>query len=318
MAGPGGGGRSGGGGRGGGFSGGGFSGGGRGGFGGGGFHGGPHHRPPRRPPYFGPVFRPYHRPYYGPVGGFGGGCLGVLLTPVILALVAVVLLVSFLASGVSEIAQGGTVRYDEQAFQAYADGKYAEIYGDTAYEDNILLVVLTAEDAYDYKYIAWVGDHVADEVSELFGDDYSVLGQVMDSQISDTDYTYSLDTDLSRIIKIMAQRIIALDLGNNLLCQEDHAGAPSQLYNETKLPMTELTVNNALAQFTEKTGIPCSIVVADMEAVFDRGLSVGSIVLLVLFAVVVILLIVSLVKKQRSKRQPETAQNRNDRYKDPY
>lgn len=322
MPGPGGGGRSGGGGRGGGFGGGGrggFSGGGR----GGGFHGGPHYRPPHRSPH-----RPYHRPFMGGFWFFGprhhhhhhygGGCFSAMLAPVILCVVAVVLLFALLVSGVGEIARGGTTQYDEQKFQAYADQKYAEVFEDTAYEDNILLVVLTAEDAYDYKYIAWVGDHVAHDVNALFGDDYTVLGQAMDRYISDTNYTYSLDSDLGNVIKAMAQKIDALDLENNLTCQEGNGNAPSELYNETKLPMTEETVNNALTQFTEKTGIACSIVVEDMDDVFDRGLSGSTVILLVLLAIVVILLVVSFYKKRRSKQNPEDNPNRNNRYKDPF
>lgn len=307
MPGPGGGGRSGGGGRGGGFSGGGFSGG-----RGGGFHGGHHHHP-------------HHRPYggwgYGR-GYYGGGCLGPLISaamaPILLGIIVIVMVVTMIGNAFTEVSSGGSVRYDEQAFQAYADAQYAEIFADTAYEDNILLVVLTAEDRYDYKYIAWVGDHVDMEVSALLGDDYTYLGQALDHHISDTDYTYSLDSDLARVLKNLAQKIEGLGLGDNLTCQEDTSDAPSKLYNYTQLPMTESTLNAALEQFTEQTGLPMCIVVAEMDAVFERSFSSMTIFLLVVLVIVVIVLVVSLVKKQQAKAKPETAQDRNDRYKDPY
>lgn len=305
MPGPGGGGRSGGGGRGG-FHGGGGFGGGR-----GGFHGGHYHRP------FMGGFWGFGPRYYG--GGCLGGLISMALAPIIFGILAVVLLISVVFSGISEISQGGTVRYNEQALQAYADGQYAEIFADSAYEDNILLVVLTEdENAYDYYYIAWVGDHIAGEVHWLFGDDRSYLGRVMDSNISDTNYTYSLDSDLGRVITAMAQEMQEMALPSNHICQEDRSQAPSRLYNYTALPMTEETVNYALEQFTSRTGIPCSIVVADMEDVFDRGLSGGTIIMLILLAIVVIMLVVSLVKKNRRKQDPDNDSRRNDRYQDPY
>lgn len=257
---------------------------------------------------------------YGP--HYHGGCLGSLigaaLMPVLLAIVLVVLVISLVVSSVSELSQGGTVRYDEQAFQAYADQQYAKIFADTAYEDNILLVVLTADDANDYQYIAWVGDHVDDEINALFGDDQTYLGTAMSNSISDTDYTYSLDSDLGRVVKAMAQKIGTLELESSLTCQEENTNAPSRLYNYTDLPLTEATVNDALAQFTENTGITLCIVVADMDTVFERGLSTGTVVLLVIVAIVAILLVVTLVKRRRQKQAPETADSREKRYKDPY
>ena len=303
MAGPGGGGRSGGGGRGG-FSGGGgsFGGGGR---GPGGFHGAPHHRPHHH--------MPHHRP---PMGGFwgygpryygGGGCLGSLigmaLAPVIFGIVAVILIATLVLSSFSEIAQGGTVRYNEQTFQDYANQQYDKVYGGTAYEDNILLVVLTEEDAYNFYYIAWVGDHVDYEVSALFGDNQTVLGRAMNNSISQTNYHYSLDTDLANVVKTMAQKIKGLGLEENLICEEENASAPSQLYNYTQLPLTEETVNHALAKFTEMTDIPCSIVVADMEEVFGRGISGLSLVIAVALVAVVILWVASISKKRRAQQE---------------
>lgn len=296
MPGPGGGGRSG--------------GGGRGGFSGGGFRGGHHHRP-----YMGGFwgFGPW---YYG--GGCLSGLISMALTPIILGVLVIALLVSVIFSTVSEISRGGSIQYDEQAFQAYTDRQYSEIFNDTAYEDHILLVVLTQEDGYDYAYIAWVGDHIADEVSELFGDNNTALGRAMNSNISNTDYTYSLDSDLGRVVKAMAQKIQALDLENNRICQEANTEAPSRLYNHTALPMTEETVNDALARFVSLTGIHCSIVVEDMEDVFGRRLSFGSILLMILLVVIVVFLVTVLVKKRRGKQDPDGNSLGNDRNRDPY
>ena len=148
MPGPGGGSRGGGfggGSRGGGFGGGGSRGGGFGGgsrgFGGG--FGGPHHH--HHYGYWGPR-RPFFGGWYG--RGYGGGCLGgllgILLLPIILLLVVSILLVSIVGSAVANVANGGSIYYDEAAFQQYADDQYAaEFSSYSNYENNILIVFLT-------------------------------------------------------------------------------------------------------------------------------------------------------------------------------
>ena len=157
--------------------GGGFGGGGGGYRGGGGFGGGHYGgfggpRGPRRP-YYGGFGWGFGRPYYG---GFGGGCLGILLLPIILIMVAALILSSVIGGAFGAIAQGGVTQYDERQFQNFADQKYQQIYGSTtAYEDNIVLVFLTTEEAQEYYFIAWVGDHIVTDVNHMFGDRKSVV-----------------------------------------------------------------------------------------------------------------------------------------------
>lgn len=303
MPGPGGGGRSGGGGRG-------FGGGG---FGGGGFlghGGGMHHRPrPHRPMggwWFGPRY-------------YGGGCLHGVLGSVFAVVIMAVVLVGFIAGAVTEIADGGSVRYDESKLQQYADTQYAQAFSDTAYEDNVLIVFLAGEDRYDYAYIAWVGDHLAPEIRDMLGDNNTDLGQAMESYISDTDYTYSLDTDLARVVKGIGQRIKALNLESNYDCQESRVDTNSRLINRSGLPMTEETVNQALSQFTEQTGIPCVIVVEEAEAVFGRGVSGFSIVTVAVIAIVLLIIVINLIRNYRRKNGYDDGErHRNDRHSDPF
>lgn len=300
MPGPGGGGRSGGGGRG--VGGGGRSGGG-GHFGGGGGHhfGGGMHHGPHHGHHYGGGWR--YRPMYG-----GAGCLGSFLgmafAPILAMVIVAVVLIGFVGASVSEIANGGSISYDESKLQAFADAQYAEVFDGTAYEDNLLLVVLTYDDRYSYSYIAWVGDHIDPQISDLLGDDSTELGKAMAAYISETDYTYSLDSDLARVMKGMAQQIKALKLDSSYTCQEANPDAPSKLINRTRLPMTEDTVNQVLAQFTENTGIPCTVVVEEAEDVFERSIAPMSIVSVVVVAVVALVVVVSFVKKK--KRQEES------------
>lgn len=239
-------------------------------------------------------------------GGAGcvGSFLGMALAPIMALVITAVVLIGFIGASVSEIANGGTVSYDEAKLQAYADGQYADIFDGTAYEDNLLLVLLTYDDGYSYSYIAWVGDHIDPQISDLLGNDDTELGKALAAYISQSNYTYSLDSDLARVMKGMAQQIKALGLESSYTCQEQNPNAPSKLINRTNLPMTEDTVNQVLAQFTQQTGIPCTIVVEDADAVFERSIAPMSIVSVVVVAVVALVVVVSFVKKK--KRQEES------------
>ena len=174
MPGPGGGSR--GGGFGGGSRGGGFGGGPRGGGFGGGF-GGPHRHHHHHGGW-------YHRHYYGG-GGCLGGLIGALLYPIIMLIFAGVFLFSFIGTSFSNVSNGGQVIYDEAVMQEYADIQYASAFGNSsAYEDNLLLVFLTNEEADGYYTIAWIGDNVKTEISNLFGDETTAYGVAVRGNIN--------------------------------------------------------------------------------------------------------------------------------------
>ncbi len=281
MPGPGGGGNAGG------FGGGRGAGGGRGGWGG---------RPPRGPRRFG---------FFGP-RFFGGGCLGGLLSlflaPFILILLAVILFFAFFGAGFSSLAQGGVVTYSESKLQDYADEQYAaEFGGSTAYEDNLLLVFLTNEDADYYYSIAWVGDHVQPQINSLFGNENTAFGRAVLDNIPDY-YAYSLDTNLASIVNTMADEVSALGLASSFTCGEDHIQVDSHLSNYTDLSLTAATVDGALAAFTETTGISVVIVVEDMEEVFGEYLSPFAIVFIVLLVVIAVVLIVVGVRRYKKRK----------------
>ncbi len=301
MPGPGGGGRGGGGSRGGGF------GGGFGGPYGGGFGGGP--RPPRGPHGFGFGFGPrwgggwYRRPYYG-----GGGCLGGLLGIIMVPVVLLLIITTFFGNAISSLFGGGggmtVISYDENTFQAYADACYAEEFGNsTAYEDNILLVFLTDEECYDYYYIAWVGDHIKTDINYLFGNNQTALGRAISASVNPSSYRYSLDSNLAQVVEGMQAQIEAISQGSSFKCNENHVQITSHLTNKTDLPMTEATLNEALEEFTEKTGIPMVIVVDDMADVFGKTVSGGSALMSIIgiaLIVVVIVLIVRTFKRRKT------------------
>ncbi len=288
MAGPGGGSRGGGfgggsfggGSRGGGFSGGGGFGGGS--FGGGGNFGGPHHRPPHHHhhhrPFFGPVF---HRTYYGP--GTGVGCFSGVIVVAVIVIMAVASIGTFFgtvnfSSNVTFL-DGENNYYDVAAFQDYANDNYKQFFGDSsATEDNILLVFLANEEADGCYTIAWVGDNIKREINEMFGE-YAEYGKAMDDFINTEYYAYSLDTDYAEVIKYLADEITALELDSSFISESDNSElSPSKIVNRTNFDLDKEIINTALDEFTQKTGIPCVLVVDYADVVFGAANEVVSVV----------------------------------------
>lgn len=306
MPGPGGGGHGGGGGRGG-FGGGGFGGGG---FGGGGFHGGGF----RPRPHFGWGWG-WHRPYY-----YGGGCfsglLSMLIAPILILVLVVTSLISMAGSGISSLSQGGNVQYNEEALQDYADSQYAALFGSEAYEDNMLIVFLTHEDNYNYSYIAWVGDHVVSDVSNLMGNNYTALGQAMEQCINASNYKYSLDANLAQVMERLTLQVQGMNLESCFSCQENTAQTSPGLRNYSALSLTEATVNDAIAEFTQVTGIPTAIVVEDIEEVFEKVLPTESILVLAVLGIGAIVAIVVIVRKVRRRNAQQNQDGRNTNYRD--
>ena len=307
MAGPGGGSR--GGGFGGGSRGGGFGGGHGGGFGGGSFGGGPRgpHRPHR--PYYGrPFFGGwYHRPYYG--GGCLSGAVGIIMLPIIIILSVIIMLmgsVGALGSSFANIASGGTVQYNEAQFQEYANRQYgAEFGSSSAVEDNMLIVFLTNEENDGYYCIAWVGDNIRSEINNMFGDESTHFGYTVNNCVNAEYYAYSLDSNLAAVMETMTSKVKNLGLGSSFRKEYSHSNmTESHLTNYSNLTLNADTVNGALEEFTEETGIPVVIVVDNMENVFGKTIPITDIFTVIILLVIVgvaIYLIVRAVKNRKNK-----------------
>lgn len=274
----------GGGGRGGGFGGGSFGGGG--GFGGGGHRG------------YG-----YYRPYGFGFFGLGGGLLSIFLMPFILILFAAIILFTVVFGAFGSIAEGGVTDYQEKQFQDYADAEYYKAFGDsTAYEDNILLVFLTNEDADNYYCIAWVGDHIKPQINELFGNEQTALGTAMYQSINMNGYWYSLDSNLALAVSKMTDYVTAKGI-SSFNCNEQHVQVDSKLINYGTFNLSEETVNSALEDFTAETGITMSIVVNDMNEVFgvDYSSMIMGIIMVILFVGLAVFFIVKGVKNRKRR-----------------
>lgn len=290
MAGPGGGGFGGGGGRG-------FGG------GGGGFGGGP------RPPHH------HHHHYYGGWGFFGrpryyggyygGGCLGgifgLILAPIIAIMMAAFFLIFSITGMVSDISKGGSYRWDERSLQSYAGQQYDAIYTDDAtYEDNILIVfVADPEDDYTYAYIGWSGDNISTSVNRLFGNRYTALGEAFESSLPEM-FENSLSRDLKNVVGEMQKQVRSA--GDAFTDPVQGEPIAPKFINSSSFNITDKTVQGALDDFYDNTGISMSLVVADVSVVFEKGLDPSTIVMLIFGVILLAVAIVLIVRSLKNKR----------------
>jgi hypothetical protein len=226
------------------------------------------------------------------------------MAPIILIVLAAVMFFSTIGTAFTDVTSGGSVKYDENTFQDYADAQYrAEFGNSTAYEDNLLLVVLVDEDYYDYHYIAWVGDHIQSDINKLFGNEQTEFGRAMNANVNVNSYKYSLDTNLAHVVEQMTNVIEQKQLTSSFYCKENHVQVDPHVTNKTDLAITEDTVNRALTEFTETTGIPIVLVVDDAQDVFGKTIDTGSIFIVILSLVMIGVAIYLIVKSVRQKKE---------------
>ncbi|MBQ8818420.1 MAG: hypothetical protein IJZ83_07565 [Clostridia bacterium] len=302
----------GGGGRGGGFGGGSFGGGG--GFGGGGFGGG------HRGGGFGGGFYRGPRRHYG-YGhyGYGGGCLsgllGMLMLPIILLVVVVAILFGTISSAFGNVLSGGTINYDEPEFQAYANSRYEEEFGDLPtdnYEDNILIVFLTNEEADGYYCIAWVGDNIHRDINHMFGAEGTPFYKTMQSSVNQEYFAYSLDSNLASVMREMADKIERLGLKSSFYKDYGHDEYVANLSNYSSLDLTEATVETALEEFVERTEISAAIVVDTTENAFGKTLALSDIITVIVMLVLIVVIVVYMVKTVRKNKNKNGGNGNND------
>lgn len=245
----------------------------------------------------------------------------MLILPVILLVVVTAVIFGTLSSSFGNVISGGQIRYDEPKFQTYANNRYSEIFGGNtaAYEDNVLVIVLTNEAADGYYAIAWVGDNLQDKVSDLFGAEGTAFYRVMQSSINQEYFAYSLDSNLARAMRAMADEVEALNLDSNFYRTYSHESSPaSHVVNYTALSVTENTVNIALEDFTDRTGIPAAIVVDTTENAFGKTIDTSDIITVVIASAVgifaIVMIVRTIMKNRKNDQDPNGGGNGGNRY----
>lgn len=212
------------------------------------------------------------------------------------------------------------IDYDEATFQTYANERYEEVFSaSNAYEDNLLIVFLTNEEADGYYTIAWVGDNIRSEINNMFGDEDTEFGSAMMASINTSYYAYSLDSNLASMMEEMTKEVAGLNLDSSFKTESNNNGKiKSRVINYTDLDITAATVNTALEQFTNQTGIPAVIVVDSMDAVFGgqsditgsqktqkSWFSVPNLIILFLVIVLVIVVISQAAAARKRKKEED-------------
>ena len=150
-----------------------------------------------------------------------------------------------------------------------------------------------------------------DDLSDIYfhtdlSDEYFAGVNSLSHLLKDTKdyYENSLDEDLAKIMRTMTRKAERLNLGTSFYDEYSHENSPqSHLINNTDLKLTEKTVNDALASFTEETDIPVVIVVEDMEDVFGKTMPMGDIIVLVVLAGLAVAAIVVIVRTVKNRKK---------------
>ncbi len=303
---------------------GGFGGGGSrgGGYGGGGFGGGGYHHHHYHRPYRGFFFFPWHRPYFG-YGGFFGGFWGLFFLPIIILVLAGIFLISSILSLVSVIAQGGVVEFNLQKFKDYSYAEYTAAFSDESpedYEYNLLLVFSTREGYDEYYTIAQVGNYLIDDVHYAFEENGPYHASI-ERSLQAENYNESLDRDLYSIITALTSTVKSY--GDPYLRQRPKTPTVPEskvIEKDENLEFTGEMTKEAVAKFTEETGIPLVLVIEDEEDIFGKGVPAHIIISGVISLGISVFCIVWIVKsakaKKQAKKEAENKQNGTD-YNDP-
>ena len=237
------------------------------------------------------------------------------MLPLILILCAVLVILSVFGSAFGTLAEGGRVMYDNKEFESYAMNQYYAEFGDSgdAFEDNLLVVFLTDEEAGGYYTIAIIGDNVKTTISDMFGNEYTEFGRAMLNSIDPDDYTNSLSRGLASAMEKMTTAVKSKGLDSSFYDQYSHENCPkSHVVNRGKLSVNEKTIDRALEEFTNETGIPAIIVIDSMEEVFGKGLNASDIFSIIIAVALIAVAVVFIVKAVKKSKQQKGQSNNNN------
>lgn len=235
---------------------------------------------------------------------FGGGFFSLLFLPILILLLAGVMIFHSLTMAFSDVLSGGQILYGESAAQDYADAQYREefgdLYGTNAYEDCLLLVVFTEdENYYEYAYLAWAGYNIPEKANKMLGNNTTALGTAMHDNVAQF-YKNSLGINLAYVMNELSRQMQAQNVDFSVLKSNNHGQVKSHLKNETGFAIDAQPADDALQAFTEATGIPTVIVVADAEEAFGRTIRATSIITVGVCLILVAVAVFMIVKRLKA------------------
>lgn len=216
----------------------------------------------------------HHHVGHGTGGFSGGGCGGCGCGFFVLPILFFLLIAALFGNQNSGSTMhpepdynynSGSIVYDEGRLEDYASARYDDAFSRyDAYEDDLLLCFVVWEDRSDFSYLTWVGDHISNEAYAMLGGNDTELGLILERYVQ-YGYSDTLTDDLCRALNALAAELEDLDI---YTCGEDHSGTPSSFKNRSDLWIDEYLIEEAIDDFTERTGIPFALVIAEAEDVF--------------------------------------------------
>lgn len=212
---------------------------------------------------------------------------------------------------------GGEINFNEEEFENYANEQYYEIFDEkTAFEDNILLVLLTSEQEEGRAYIAWVGNHINLQINSAFDAEKGALGRSMERNLPQTNYSTALSSALSRVVNEMTESVLSLGVspfeGGYSACEDtSHNTVSSALINRSVFEISSAPVDAALSAFTQETGITAVLLVANAEDVVGKDSS-GKIIGVVFCSVFILIALSSIVAGLRSYKKYRALENKQN------
>jgi hypothetical protein len=181
--------------------------------------------------------------------------------------------------------------HDTERTEEYAMMQYEQIFeAGEGYESNILLLFLVTEEYDNGEYFALVGDDVEREIYMMFGGNGAELDLAMQFSINKESYKNQLGRGIASVLDMMAGYIV--DGG---YATEPTVPAPAKSFdNQSAMTIAPATVEKAIAQFREETGINIAVVVEDATDVLETSYApmiMGFIVAGVLIAVAIVLIV---------------------------
>lgn len=236
----------------------------------------------------------------------------ILLIPIIvIALVGLLAVTSIvgMVSSFKTVANGGLVNYDYDRLEEYALEEYYSAFGHDD-EDSILIVVVTAENNYDFDWYACVGYDISSQVNEMFGGTGTALGNAMLDSVDTQSYKNSLTRNLSDVVEKMQAKVEAT--GTKALKCSHTPKNTSHLVNNSGLNISSSVVDEALKNFTDATGVPVVIVVDTAENVFGKYVPAGDIITIVISLVIMGVAIFFIVRAIRKRKNDPNNPNNNN------
>ena len=237
---------------------------------------------------------------FGDLNGF----FKFLVVPVLIVALAVTMVVTSLTTSFSDVLAGRGVLYSPEQISQYAEEQYAEQFkalkDEEGFEECLLLVVFVDKaDPYGEFYIqSRVGEKIEDEVFGIKPTGLTGSLNWYHGQDENRSFEECLSLTLASFRTAAKAGQTSIEAGaveskfiNNPTASTDEVETgeveTGEVEKDNELKFNEKEINKTLQSFTEKTGIPAVVVVADGNAAFASAITTRTVITFVLSAAMI-------------------------------